>query len=61
MSALRVHPFVSKKRVGDAAASAADGYPDFGMTFGNPDFVTYAKSYGVRGSRMEGGRLGPSA
>jgi len=33
---------------------AADGYPDFGMTFGNPDFVTYAKSYGVRGSRVEG-------
>ena len=56
MSALRVHPFVSKKRVGDAAADSAGGgrIPDFGMTFGNPDFVTSAKSYGVRGSRVEG-------
>ena len=32
---------------------AADGYPDFGMTFGNPDFVAYAKAYGVKGSRVE--------
>src|SRR5580658_8296016 len=32
---------------------AADGYPDFGMTFGNPDFVAYAESYGVRGTRVE--------
>jgi acetolactate synthase-1/2/3 large subunit len=32
---------------------AADGYPDFGMTFGNPDFVTYASAYGVKGSRVE--------
>jgi acetolactate synthase I/II/III large subunit len=32
---------------------AADGYPDFGMTFGNPDFVAYANAYGVRGSRVE--------
>jgi acetolactate synthase-1/2/3 large subunit len=23
---------------------AADGFPDFGMTFGNPDFVAYAKA-----------------
>ena len=23
---------------------AVDGFPDFGMTFGNPDFVTYAKA-----------------
>jgi acetolactate synthase I/II/III large subunit len=33
---------------------AVDGYPDFGMTFGNPDFVTYAKAYGIKGSRVEG-------
>jgi len=33
---------------------AVDGYPDFGMTFGNPDFVTYAKSYGITGSHVEG-------
>jgi hypothetical protein len=31
---------------------AADGYPDFGMTFGNPDLVAYAKSYGINGSRV---------
>jgi acetolactate synthase I/II/III large subunit len=32
---------------------AADGFPDFGMTFGNPDFVTYAKAYGMKGARVE--------
>jgi acetolactate synthase I/II/III large subunit len=32
---------------------AADGYPDFGMTFGNPDFAAYAKAYHVQGSRVE--------
>jgi acetolactate synthase-1/2/3 large subunit len=32
---------------------AADGYPDFGMTFGNPDFVAYANAYGIKGSRVE--------
>jgi acetolactate synthase I/II/III large subunit len=32
---------------------AADGYPDFGMTFGNPDFAAYAKAYRVHGSRVE--------
>jgi acetolactate synthase-1/2/3 large subunit len=32
---------------------AADGYPDFGMTFGNPDFVAYANAYGINGSRVE--------
>src|SRR6266487_215681 len=32
---------------------AADGYPDFGMTFGNPDFVVYARSYGIKGARVE--------
>jgi acetolactate synthase I/II/III large subunit len=31
---------------------ATDGYPDFGMTFGNPDFVAYANSYGINGSRV---------
>ena len=31
---------------------AVDGYPDFGMTFGNPDFVAYAEAYGARGSRV---------
>ena len=32
---------------------AVDGFPDFGMTFGNPDFVGYAKAYGAKGSRVE--------
>jgi acetolactate synthase-1/2/3 large subunit len=30
-----------------------DGFPDFGMTFGNPDFVAYARAYGAEGSRVE--------
>ncbi len=29
-----------------------DSFPDFGMTFGNPDFVRYAESYGAKGSRV---------
>src|SRR5690242_18841253 len=32
---------------------AVDGFADFGMTFGNPDFVTYARAYGARGARVE--------
>jgi acetolactate synthase-1/2/3 large subunit len=32
---------------------AVDGFPDFGLTFGNPDFVKYAESYGAKGSRVE--------
>jgi acetolactate synthase-1/2/3 large subunit len=32
---------------------AVDGFPDFGMRFGNPDFVTYARAYGVGGVRVE--------
>ncbi|WP_298110811.1 acetolactate synthase large subunit [Bradyrhizobium sp.] len=31
---------------------AVDNFPDFGLTFGNPDFVKYAESYGARGSRV---------
>lgn len=31
---------------------AVEGFPDFGMSFGNPDFVLYAESYGARGSRV---------
>jgi acetolactate synthase I/II/III large subunit len=31
---------------------AADGFPDYGLTFGNPDFVKYAESYGARGWRV---------
>jgi acetolactate synthase-1/2/3 large subunit len=31
---------------------AVDRFADFGMTFGNPDFVAYAESYGARGHRI---------
>lgn len=31
---------------------AVDQFPDFGMTFGNPDFVTYARAYGAMGTRV---------
>jgi acetolactate synthase-1/2/3 large subunit len=31
---------------------AVDGFPDFGMTFGNPDFVKYAEAYGAKGTRV---------
>jgi acetolactate synthase-1/2/3 large subunit len=32
---------------------AVDDFEDFGLTFGNPDFVKYAESYGASGSRVE--------
>jgi acetolactate synthase-1/2/3 large subunit len=32
---------------------AVDNFPDFGLTFGNPDFVKYAESYGAHGARVE--------
>jgi acetolactate synthase-1/2/3 large subunit len=31
---------------------AVDGFPDFGMSFGNPDFIRYAEAYGAKGSRV---------
>jgi len=31
---------------------AVDKFPDYGMTFGNPDFVRYAEAYGAKGSRV---------
>src|SRR5699024_2094071 len=31
----------------------SDGMPDYGRTFGNPDFVKYAESYGAPGQRPE--------
>ena len=37
---------------------AVDHFPDFGMTFGNPDFVKYAEAYGAKATRVtEVGRL----
>jgi acetolactate synthase-1/2/3 large subunit len=30
----------------------ADGFPDFGLSFGNPDFVAYAAAYGAQGTRV---------
>jgi acetolactate synthase I/II/III large subunit len=32
---------------------AVDGFPDWGLTFGNPDFVHYAQSYGATGHRIK--------
>jgi acetolactate synthase I/II/III large subunit len=32
---------------------AVDGFADFGMTFGNPDFAAYARAYGAKGSLVE--------
>ncbi|TVP50939.1 MAG: acetolactate synthase large subunit, partial [Gemmatimonadales bacterium] len=29
------------------------GFPDFGLSFGNPDFVAWAESYGAHGHRVE--------
>jgi acetolactate synthase I/II/III large subunit len=29
-----------------------DRFADFGLSFGNPDFVAYAKAYGAKGSRV---------
>ena len=31
---------------------AVDHFPDWGLTFGNPDFVKYAEAYGAKGSRV---------
>jgi acetolactate synthase I/II/III large subunit len=31
---------------------ALDSFPDFGMTFNNPDFVKYAEAYGAKGTRV---------
>jgi acetolactate synthase-1/2/3 large subunit len=31
---------------------AVDDFPDFGLTFSNPDFVRYAESYGAKGTRI---------
>jgi acetolactate synthase-1/2/3 large subunit len=40
---------------------AVDQFPDFGMTFGNPDFVKYAAAYGAHGTRVAAiGELVPS-
>jgi acetolactate synthase-1/2/3 large subunit len=32
---------------------AVDSFSDWGLTFGNPDFVKYAEAYGARGRRVE--------
>ena len=40
---------------------AVDHFADFGMTFGNPDFVKYAESYGARGHAVRAvGELVPT-
>jgi acetolactate synthase-1/2/3 large subunit len=32
---------------------AVDRFPDYGMTFGNPNFVTYATAYGAQGHHVD--------
>ena len=32
---------------------AVDDFPDWGLTFSNPDFVKYAEAYGAKGRRVE--------
>ena len=32
---------------------AVDGFVDWGLTFGDPDFVKYAEAYGAKGTRVE--------
>src|SRR5688500_17605089 len=32
---------------------AVDEFEDYGLTFGNPDFVTYAQAYGATGTRVK--------
>jgi acetolactate synthase I/II/III large subunit len=40
---------------------AVDDFADFGMTFGNPDFVRYAESYGAKATRVTvAGELAPA-
>jgi acetolactate synthase I/II/III large subunit len=40
---------------------AVDHFPDWGLTFGNPDFVKYAESYGATGHRVQAtGDLAPT-
>jgi acetolactate synthase-1/2/3 large subunit len=40
---------------------AVDGFADWGLSFGNPDFVRYAESYGAKGWRVDAaGALAPT-
>jgi acetolactate synthase-1/2/3 large subunit len=36
------------------------GFRDFGLTYGNPDFVKYAESYGAQGHRVESAEALPA-
>jgi acetolactate synthase-1/2/3 large subunit len=35
------------------------GFKDWGLTYGNPDFVKYAESYGAKGHRVENAEMLP--
>src|SRR3546814_908805 len=35
------------------------GFKDWGLTYGNPDFVKYAESYGAKGHRVESAEMLP--
>ena len=39
---------------------AVDRFPDFGMTFDNPDFVAFARAHNANGRRVEARRLAPA-
>ena len=40
---------------------AVDKFADFGMTFGNPDFVRYAEAYGAQATRVStAGEMAPA-
>lgn len=36
-----------------AMKQKADGFPNYGVTFGNPDFVEFARGYGATGHRLD--------
>jgi acetolactate synthase-1/2/3 large subunit len=39
---------------------AGAGFPEYGLDYGNPDFVKYAESYGAHGHRVEATEQLPS-
>jgi len=51
----RQYGFARQRAGHDGRRPAVGDFPDFGLTFNNPDFVTYAESYGAKGTRVEAG------
>ena len=48
-----IYPFLAGGVVRLRSTAANMGFADFGLTYGNPDFVKYAESYGAKGHRVE--------